>query len=214
MTAIPPVVLLIYFGSLALGLALVRWLYSLSTRAARDAPATSPQAFSRQVPDTTPGASQRPRLTANGRVMLLFACPAAVLALLISWATINKLLADRHPPVARPLPVLPALVFDGAFLWLAWKLRRDYQLARNGRLTTAIVVGYGGSQGPARSLVTVFYDFLSGDGVVTRGHSIVSNYTLRSPYYQTAIGAGAQVFYLPDRPERNALRASLAWDPT
>jgi hypothetical protein len=267
---------LIFFGSLIVGFVGVWLLYSLGTRDARNSLATPSHAFSRQVPDTAPGRSQRPKLAANGRVMVFFACPAGLVGLAISWATVHKLLEDRryeqaptataaivnpkrrasdavryqfevagqafqgvtndktraaktitvhylasnpasNRPVETPFPVtialLPPVVFDVAFLWLVWKLRRDYVLVRRGRLTTGIVVGYAGNKAPGvQSLVTTFYDFLNAQGAVTRGHSILPNYTVRGPYYQTAVGSGVEVFYIPESPERNALKWSLSWE--
>jgi hypothetical protein len=90
-------------------------------------------------------------------------------------------------------------------------LRRDYVLVRRGRLTIGIVVGYAGNKAPG-SLVTTFYDFLNAQGAVTRGHSILTNYTFQGPYYRTAVGSGAEVFYLAESPERNALKWSLSWE--
>ena len=270
------IALLIFFGSLILGFVGVWFLYSLSTREARNTPATPAHAFTRQVPDTTPGQSQRPKLAAIGRVMVLFACPAGLVGLIVTWATAHKLMEDhryeqaptasavivnpkRRPadavryqfevaghefhgvtndkigaaktitvhyldsnpannrPVETPFPVsialLLPLVFDVAFLWLVWKLRRDYVLVSRGRLTTGIVVGYGGDTAPGiQSMVTTFYDFLDARGAVTRGHSILVNYTLRGPYYRTMSGWGVEVFYLPESPQRNALKWSLSWE--
>lgn len=268
---------LIFFGSLILGFVGVWLLYSLGTRGARNSPATPAHAFSRQVADTAPEQSRRPKLAANGRVMVFFACPTGLLGLAISWATVHKLLEDHryeqaptataaivnpkrrasdavryqfevagqafqgftnerigaarkitvhylasnpasNRPVETPFPVsvalLPPVVFDAAFLWLVWKLRRDYVLVRRGWVTMGIVVGFSGNnKAPGlQSLVTTFYDFLDGQGTVTRGHSILAHYTGRGPYYQTAVGSGVEVFYMPESPERNALRGSLSWE--
>ena len=236
---------LIFFGSLALGFVGVWLLYSLGTRGARNSPATPAHAFSREVPDTAPGQSQRPKLSANGRVMVFFAFPAGLIGLAISWATVHRLLEDhRHeqaptataatvnhkrrasdainPASNRPLEtslplsvaLLPPAVFDVAFLWLVWKLRRDYVLIRRGRLSMGIVVGFAGNnKAPGlQSLVTTFYDFLDAQGTVRRGHSILAHYTGRGPYCHTAVGSGVEVFYMLESPERNALRGSLSWD--
>ncbi len=207
---------------------------------------------------------------------MFFACPAGLLSLAISWATVHKLLEDRryeqaptataviinrkrrasdavryqfevagqdfqgvtndnirsaktitvhylasnpanNRPVETPFPVtialLPPVVFGVPFLWLVWKLRRDYVLVRRGRLTIGIVVGYAGNKAPGmQSMVTTFYDFLNTQGAVTRGHSILANYAFRGPYYRTAVGSGVEVLYLPESPERNALKWSLSWE--
>jgi hypothetical protein len=266
----------IFLGTLTLGFYGIWLIYSLGTRKARNSPPTPKHAFSRQIPDTVPGESRRPKLSASGRVVVLFACPAGLIGLGVTWATLHRLLEDRrydqaptatavivnprrrasdavqyefavagqvyqgathdkiraartlpvhylasnptsNRPVETPIPVsialLIPLLFDVVFLWLLRKLSRDHALARRGRLTTGIVVGYAGNKAPgAQSLVTIFYDFLNTRENVLRGRSIVANYTPQGPYYLTALGSGVEVFYLPEHPERNALRASLTWE--
>jgi hypothetical protein len=262
----PTAILLIFFGYLTLGPVGVWLLYSLVTRKAKNSPATPLYAFSRQIPDTAPGQSQRLKLSANGRVLVVFACSFGLVGLAISWATVHKLLEDRryeqaptataviinstrrasdavryrfevagqgfqgvthdkigaaktitvhylasnpgsNRPVETPFPVtmalLPPVVVDVLILWLVWKLRRDYVLVRRGRLTIGIVVGCAG---------TTFYDFLNAQGAVTRGHSVLAANTRRGPYYRAVVGLGVEVFYLPESPERSALKWSLSWE--
>lgn len=37
-------------------------------------------------------------------------------------------------------------------------------------------------------------------------------YTFRGPCYRTVLGSGVEVLYLPESPERNALKWSMSWE--
>jgi hypothetical protein len=84
------------------------------------------------------------------------------------------------------------------------QLRGDYVLAMTGRRTTGIVVGIL----PGTKLsASVYYDFLNDRSAVTRGKS-----WLPVPYsLKVFSGSSVQVLYLPDHPERNALKQSICW---
>jgi hypothetical protein len=84
------------------------------------------------------------------------------------------------------------------------QLRGDYLLATTGRRTTGIVVGIL----PGTKLSSsVYYDFLNDRSDVTRGKS-----WLPVPYSLKVLsGSSVQVLYLPNHPERNALKQSICW---
>ncbi|HUA89306.1 MAG TPA: hypothetical protein VL994_07715, partial [Steroidobacteraceae bacterium] len=115
---------------------------------------------------------------------------------------VQYLAADpaRNRPAPPPYPVaaslLLPLLFVLPFVWLLRKLVRDYRLVRDGRMTTAIVVGFGGvgeqaSAGAIGYLVPVVYDFMDLQGRVVRGHSMISNAAPGNPGFRTASGLGA-----------------------
>jgi hypothetical protein len=202
----PAFPVLLFFGVLTLGALGVYGLIRRATRRARSAPPTPSSAFSREVPEVNPRTKTRPRLSGGGRIAVMFACLSAVLGAAVTAATLASLAAS---PVPVSIALLPALVFDLAFLVLALKLRRDYVLGRYRRLTRGKVVGYAfGSRGYS---VLAYYDFPDAQGAVTRGSSFLANYTSASAYLKTAPGAGVEVLYLTDKPQRNALKLGLWW---
>ncbi len=202
---------LIFFGALALSFLGVYALWAHGNRKASSSPLTLSHAFSREIPETTPGLSARPSLTSGGRIVVIFAWIAGLIGVGVTWATLHGLLEGRlaqaHFPVSIAL-LIPGLL-DLACLLQVWKLRRDYVLVKTGRLTIGKVVGYGSASGQS---VLTCYDFPNAHGGVTRGRSVLSNYTAASPYLQTALGSGVEVFYLADEPERNGLKWSLCWE--
>ncbi len=196
----------LFLGVMALGTLGICGLLSRATRGARSAAPTEASSFSREVPESQPGALARPHLSPGGRIALMFACLAAVLGVGITTATLASIAVS---PLPVPVALLAPLIFDVAFLVLALKLRRDYVLVKRGRLTTGKVVGYAfGSSGYS---VLAYYDFPDARGTVRRGSSFLSNYTSASAYLRTAPGSGAEVFYLAEQPERNGLKLGLWW---
>lgn len=113
-------------------------------------------------------------------------------------------------PAAQNLPILLGLIIPGlmdlAVVVLLWELRRNFVLAKIGRLTTGIVVwittyGTRGSR--------IYYDFMNDRGEVTRGNSSVPfTYTVKDGW---VLGSSVQVLYLPGHPEQNALQRSMRW---
>jgi hypothetical protein len=114
------------------------------------------------------------------------------------------------PAINRPadetnLPLLiglapPAFLALMVFLLLS-QLRRSFVLATTGRLTNGIVVGV---RPGSKSSTWVYYDFLTDQGIVTRGKSSILS-------WKVALGSSVEVLYLPDNPERNSLRQSMYW---
>jgi len=133
-----------------------------------------------------------------------------------SWASARKSkeIAIRYlasdPAINRPaeetnLPVLiglapPAFMALIVFLLLS-QLRRDFVLATIGRLTNGVVVGV--LAGPKTSM-SVYYDFLNDQGIVTRGKSSINS-------SKFILGSSVEVLYLPDNPQRNSVRQSIYW---
>jgi hypothetical protein len=203
---VPAFPVALFFGVMALGALGVYGLIRRATRGARSAAPTAPSAFSREVPDSHPGTLAHPRLSPGGRVAVMFASVAVVLGVAITAVTLASI---AQSPLPVPLALLAPLTIDACFLVLALRLRRDYVLARRGRLTVGKVVGYAfGSTGYS---VLAYYDFPNARGGVTRGCCFLSNYTSASPYRATAVGSGVEVLYLEEEPARNALQRGLWW---
>ena len=116
--------------------------------------------------------------------------------------TINRAAEEKILPLLIGLLPLPFLAL--IFVIPLGQLRGDYVLATTGRRTTGIVVGIL----PATKLSAwIYYDFLNDRSEVTRGKS-----WLPVPYSLKAFsGSSVQVLYLPDHPERNALKQSICW---
>jgi hypothetical protein len=196
----------LFFGVMAVGALVVCGLVRRTMRGAGSAALTAASSFSREVPESQPGALARPHLSPGGRIALMFTCIAAVLGVTLTAATLASLAAS---PLPVAVALLAPLLFDVAFVVLALKLRRDYLLVKRGTLTTGKVVGYAfGSSGYS---VLAYYDFPDAQGAVRRGSSFLSNYTNASAYLKTALGSGAEVFYLAAKPERNGLKLGLWW---
>jgi hypothetical protein len=116
--------------------------------------------------------------------------------------TINRAAEEKILPLLIGLLPLP---FLGLIVVIPLRqLRGDYGLASTGQRTTGIVVGIL----PATKLSAwVYYDFLNDRSEVTRGRS-----WLPVPYsLKVFSGSSVQVLYLPDHPERNALKQSICW---
>lgn len=163
-------------------------------------------------PGARPGARLHYRFEVGGRV---YEGATDVEVRRAQRITVHYLPADpsKNRPAQTTLPASIALVapliFDLAFVLLALKLRRDYVLARRGRLTTGKVVAYAfGGRGYS---VLAYYDFANAQSGVTRGRSLLSNYTSASPYLKTPVGSGVEVLYLAERPQRNGLKLGLWW---
>jgi hypothetical protein len=202
-TALP---VALFFGIMVLGALGICGLLRRETRSARSAASTAASAFSREVPESQPGALARPYLSGGGRIALMFACVAAVLGVAVTAATLASIASS---PLPVSIALLAPLLFGAAFVALALKLRRDYVLVKRGRLTTGKVVGYAfGSTGYS---VLAYYDFPTARGEVTRGSCFLANYTRASPFLSTAVGSGVEVFYLQEQPARNGLRRGLWW---
>jgi hypothetical protein len=117
---------------------------------------------------------------------------------------------QASPPVAVLL--LAPAVLDLPALWLLLKLRRHCVLAREGRLTSGIVVAYGiRGRVSLGQLIPTLYDFLPASGAVVRGLALLSSYSRESPFFKTSVGSVVEVLYLPDNPRCNGLRLSLLW---
>jgi hypothetical protein len=119
---------------------------------------------------------------------------------------------SRNWPVKPPFPMSVALLgpamFDGIFLWLMWKLWRDYLLITKGHLTLGILLGYVGNTGAPWRLADAYYDFIDNRRYVTRGHSMLGY----AGFSRAIPGSMVEVIYLPDNIGRNALRGSLCWE--
>jgi hypothetical protein len=114
---------------------------------------------------------------------------------------INRLAEERNLPII--IGLIPLTLPSLFLVVFVRQLRRDFVLARLGRLTTGIAVGtaiYSHS-------TSIYYDFPNGRAGVTRGRSML-------PFSYSGsigLGSGVQVLYLPGDPERNALKRSLCW---
>jgi hypothetical protein len=119
---------------------------------------------------------------------------------------------SRNWPVKPAFPISVALLMpamlDGIFLWLMWKLWRDYLLITKGHLTLGILLGYVGNTGAPWRLADAYYDFIDNRRYVTRGHSMLGY----AGFSRAIAGSMVEVVYLPDNIGRNALRGSLCWE--
>jgi hypothetical protein len=114
----------------------------------------------------------------------------------------NRAAEEKNLPIF--IGLLPVAMLALFFVMFASQLRRDFVLARDGRLTTGIAVGVVPG---LKHSTWIHYDFLNDRGGVTRGKSSLS--VLYSS--NVAVGSSVEVVYLPDSPERNALKQSLRW---
>jgi hypothetical protein len=116
----------------------------------------------------------------------------------------------NSPAAQNNLPMLLGLIVPGlmdlSVVVLLWQLRRNFVLAKMGRLTTGIVVwmtAYG-TRGSS-----IYYDFMNDRGEVARGYSSVPfTYTVKDGW---GLGSSVQVLYLPGDPQQNALQRSMRW---
>jgi hypothetical protein len=114
---------------------------------------------------------------------------------------INRLAEERNLPIV--IGLIPLTLPSLFFVVFVRQLRRDFVLARLGRLTTGIAVGTANYS----HSTSIYYDFPNGRAGVTRGRSML-------PFSYSGsigLGSGVQVLYLPGDPERNALKRSLCW---
>jgi hypothetical protein len=119
-----------------------------------------------------------------------------------SYPGISRGAAERDLPIlVGMLPI--ALLALVVAIPLA-QLRGDYVLARIGRSASAIVVGVLPG---LRLSYWIYYDFLDDGGCVRRGKSWLRS----SPGACYFTGGAVEVLYDPDRPRRNAVKASLCW---
>jgi hypothetical protein len=115
--------------------------------------------------------------------------------------TINRPAAETNLRVV--IGLLPLALLALCVGIPARQVRRDFVLAKIGRLTTGIAVGVL----PQPHGTWIYYDFLNDRGDVTRGNS-----PLMIPYcLKVVLGSSVQVLYLPGHPERNALKLSMCW---
>ena len=116
--------------------------------------------------------------------------------------TINRAAEEKFLPLL--IGLLPLFFLALIVVIPLGQLRGGYVLATTGRRTTGIVVGIL----PGTKLSAwVYYDFLNDRSEVTRGKS-----WLPLPYsLKVFSGSSVQVLYLPDHPERNALKQSICW---
>jgi hypothetical protein len=120
----------------------------------------------------------------------------------------------NRPAIEKNFPILLGLICPGimdfSFLYVLWYLRRNFVLAKVGRLTTGIVVGILPNQyGPF-----VYYDFQNDNDEVARGMSwLPTAYAQKAGIYgwKTGLGSGIAVLYLPGNPKLNALKGSMRW---
>jgi hypothetical protein len=114
----------------------------------------------------------------------------------------NRAAEEKNLPIL--IGLLPVALLALFFFMFVSQLRSDFVLARDGRLTTGIAVGVV----PGLKYSTwIHCDFLNHRGDVTRGKS-----SLSAPYSSNVVsGSPVEVVYLPDSPERNALKQSLRW---
>jgi hypothetical protein len=110
--------------------------------------------------------------------------------------------------MAGAFALLPCVGIDVAVALVVRVLERDHTLVKNGRLIRGRVVALLDSG----NLGVVYYDFPDDRGGVTRGRSTLSARAPKSPYWQTAVGSGVDVLYLPGSSQRNALALSLCWE--
>jgi hypothetical protein len=127
---------------------------------------------------------------------------------LASDPTVNRPAVQKNFPIF--LDLLWPGILDFSFLYVLWYLRRNYVLAKIGRLTTGIVVGILPNQyGPF-----VYYDFQNDRGEVARGMSwLPTTYAQKAGIYgwKAGLGSAIPVLYLPGNPKLNALNGSMRW---
>ena len=113
----------------------------------------------------------------------------------------NRLVEESNLPIV--IGLIPLTLPSLFLVVFVRQLRRDFVLARLGRLTTGIAVGTANYS----HSTSIYYDFPNGRAGVTRGRSMLPI------SYSGSIGLGSavQVLYLPSDPERNALKRSLCW---
>lgn len=209
--------MLLLIGVVAIGFSLIIALALRPVRRAQLSPMKSPEMLKSHAVGTIADAPRRPTLSPTGQVAALFARAFGLLGLGVTWATLHRLIEDYYahslPPTAfvAVLVLAPTLI-DGVAVFLLLKLWRHYLLAERGRLTSGILVAYGISGKPRLGqLIPTVYDFSPGSGAVLRGTGILSSYSWASPFFETSVGCGVDVLYLPDNPRCNGLRLALFW---
>jgi hypothetical protein len=116
--------------------------------------------------------------------------------------TINRAAQEKNLPI--PIGLIPVALLGLFVVIFVMQLRRDFVIAKIGRLTTGIVVGVLPGLKYSRWF---YYDFLNDRGDVTRGKS-----SLQVTYAaNVVIGSSVEVLYVPGCPERNALKSSMCW---
>ena len=173
---------------------------------ARSIPITSLDAFQRCLPEPMPGVAVRPRLTVKGQTLVSFVCVFGALGIVLTCLVLYAL--ARNPQWAGAAALLPCVGINVAVALVVRILKRDHTLVKKGRLIRGRVIALlrSGDNGIA------YYDFPDDLGGVTRGRSTLSARTPESAYWQTAVGSGVDVLYLPGSSQRNALSLSLCWE--
>ena len=173
---------------------------------ARAIPITPLDAFRRSLPEHMPGNTARPRLTGKGKTLVSFVWVFGTLGILLTCIVLYAL--AREPRWAGAPALLPCIGINVAVALVIRLLKRDHTLVTQGQLTRGRVIALlqSGNTGVA------YYDFPDDRGGVTRGRSTLSARTPQSAYWQTAVGSGVDVIYLPGSSQRNALSLSLCWE--
>jgi hypothetical protein len=159
--------------------------------------------------------ARKPRLTANGKVLMFIAVSFGLMAALVSSALFWRIASVGITPTAIAAMGMVAVV-DLVPIGFAVLLRSTYRLLRTGHFATGIVVA--AKVGGVKTW-DVFYDFLDGSDQVVRGSSRRSFYTvaLARAFHRDiggdyfGVGSYVPVLYRPDKPTQGVLYVSFPW---